>query len=101
MSKKLKRDRTKTITLYPFRPDENLKLHKAIARKLMDQFDEQLEDVNRAALEQGNDQGRYIDELRIQEYCIELLADELHDMLATLDGPPPPQTISVKVEVDT
>ncbi len=98
MRKKLKRDRTKTITLYPYRPDPNEKLHKAIARKLLDQFDEQLEDVNRAALEQKDAQGRYIDELRIQEICIELLADELHDMLATLDGPPP-QTISVKVEV--
>jgi hypothetical protein len=100
MRKKLKRDRTKTITIHHLRPDENQKLHKAIAHKLMGQFDEQLEDISRVTLDQKDTQGRYMfDELRVQEYCIEILADELHDMLTTLDGPIPPETIDVRVEV--
>ena len=95
-----KRDRAKTITIYPYRVDKNEKFHRATAAKMMTILDDHLDEVGRSALRKERDGTKFVfDELRVHEYLIEMLADDLHAIQTTLGGPIPEKTISV-VEVD-
>ena len=71
--KGLKKDRTKTIVIYPYRSDDNEKFHRATALKLLERVDDQLEEVDRATLKHKNQFCPW----RVQEYLVELLADEV------------------------